>query len=129
VAENIALYAPHASREQIERAARAVGAQELIRELPQGFDTPVGEGGRRLSAGQSQRLALARAFLADRPLLVLDEPTAHLDEDSALALAGAIERLARGRTTLLIVHQAALSEIADAVYRICDGRVLAEALA
>lgn len=129
VAENIALYAPHASREQIERAARAVGAQELIRELPQGFDTPVGEGGRRLSAGQSQRLALARAFLADRPLLVLDEPTAHLDEDSAIALAGAIERLARGRTTLLIVHQAALSEIADAVYRICDGRVLAEALA
>ncbi len=129
VAENIALYAPGASRARIEEAARAVGADELIGGLPQGLDTPVGVGGRRLSAGQAQRLALARAFLADRPLLVLDEPTAHLDEDSARALAGAIERLARGRTTLLIVHHPVLSEIADRVHAIRDGRVLAEALA
>ncbi len=126
VAENIALYAPGAARALIERAARAVGADELIRGLPQGLDTPVGDGGRRLSAGQAQRLALARAFLADRPLLVLDEPTAHLDEDSARALAGAIERLARGRTTLLIVHHPALSEIADRVRTIRDGRLAAE---
>ncbi len=129
VAENIALYAPGASRSQIEGAARSVGAEELVGGLPQGLDTPVGDGGRRLSAGQAQRLALARAFLAERPLLVLDEPTAHLDEDSALALAGAIERLARGRTTLLIVHQAALSELADRVVTIRAGRLLAEALA
>ncbi|MGO9320584.1 MAG: thiol reductant ABC exporter subunit CydD [Solirubrobacteraceae bacterium] len=125
VAENIALYAPDATRVQIERAARAVGADRLIGELPQGLDTPIGDGGRRLSAGQSQRVGLARAFLADRPLLVLDEPTAHLDEHSALALAGAIERLARGRTTLLIVHHPALSEIADSVRRVHDGRLLA----
>ncbi|MGD0455329.1 MAG: ATP-binding cassette domain-containing protein, partial [Solirubrobacteraceae bacterium] len=125
VAENIALYAPDAARSQIERAARAVGADRLIGELPQGLDTPIGDGGRRLSAGQSQRIGLARAFLADRPLLVLDEPTAHLDEQSARALAGAIERLARGRTTLLIVHHRVLSEIADRVHRIRDGRLLA----
>ncbi|MGA2453447.1 MAG: thiol reductant ABC exporter subunit CydD [Solirubrobacteraceae bacterium] len=129
VAENIALYAPDATRAQIARAARAVGAEQLIDELPAGLDTPIGDGGRRLSAGQSQRLGLARAFLANRPLLVLDEPTAHLDEDSALALAGAIERLARGRTTLLIVHDPVLSEIAGHVHCIRDGRLLAEALA
>jgi len=104
-----------------------VGAEQLIDELPQGLDTHIGDGGRRLSAGQAQRLALARAFLAERPLLVLDEPAAHLDEHSALALAGAIERLARGRTTLLIVHQPALSEIADSVHSIRDGRLLADA--
>jgi len=123
VAENIALYAPEATRAQIERAARVVGAEQLIDELAQGLDTSIGDGGRRLSAGQSQRLGLARAFLAERPLLVLDEPTAHLDEDSALALAGAIERLARGRTALLIVHHPALSEIADSVCRIREGRL------
>jgi ATP-binding cassette, subfamily C, bacterial CydD len=124
VAENIALYAPGAARTRIERAARAVGAEPLIAGLPQGLDTLVGDGGRRLSAGQAQRLALARAFLAERPLLVLDEPTAHLDEDSARSLAGAIGRLARGRTMLLIVHQPELSAIADRVHRVCDGRLL-----
>jgi thiol reductant ABC exporter CydD subunit len=129
VAENVALYAPQATRAQIERAAQAVGAEQLIRELPRGLDTPIGEGARRLSAGQAQRLALARAFLADRPLLVLDEPTAHLDEDSAHELAGAIELLARGRTTLLIVHHPLLSELADSVHLIGDGRVLEEVLA
>ncbi len=125
VAENIALCRPDATREEIQRAARAVGAEQLIARLPRGLDTPVGDGGRRLSAGQAQRLGLARAFLADRPLLVLDEPTAHLDEDSARELAGAIERLARGRTTLLIVHQPELSAIADSVHRISEGRLLA----
>ncbi|MGD1057184.1 MAG: thiol reductant ABC exporter subunit CydD [Solirubrobacteraceae bacterium] len=128
-AENIALYAPQATRARIEQAAHAVGAERLIRELPQGFDTPIGEGARRLSAGQARRITLARAFLADRPLLVLDEPTAHLDEESAHELASAIELLARGRTTLLIVHHPLLSELADHVHLIGDGRVLEESLA
>jgi thiol reductant ABC exporter CydD subunit len=129
VAENLALYAPKASRAQIQQAAQAVGAEQLIQELPQGFDTPIGEGARRLSAGQARRIALARVFLADRPLLVLDEPTAHLDEESAHELADALELLARGRTTLLIVHHPLLSELADHVHLIGDGRVLEEALA
>jgi len=123
VAENIALYAPAAPRAQIQRAASAAGAGELIRLLPSGLDTPVGEGGRRLSCGQAQRLALARAFLADRPLLVLDEPTAYLDEAGALAAAEALASLARGRTTLLIAHHPAISAIADRVCRLRDGRL------
>ena len=124
VAENIALSVPGAPRERIWSAARAAGAAELIEALPAGLDTQVGEGARRLSAGQAQRIALARAFLADRPLLLLDEPTAHLDDGAARALARAIERLARGRTTLLVVHHPLLAELADEVHAIRDGRLL-----
>jgi len=123
VAQNIALYEPNASRTQIERAAAAAGATELIDALPDGFHTLLGEGARRLSAGQAQRIALARVFLADRPLLVLDEPTAHLDEASAAAVAEAIETLAVGRTTLLIVHQAMLAALAHDVHALSGGRV------
>jgi len=123
IAENIALYAPRAARGRIERAAAAANASEFIRPLPHGLDTLVGEGARRLSAGQAQRVALARAFLADRPLLVLDEPTAHLDEDSALAVRDAIGRLARGRTVLLIAHQLLLGELAHDVHAIHHGRL------
>jgi ATP-binding cassette subfamily C protein CydCD len=123
IAENIALCAPGAGRAEIERAASAAGAREFIRRLPGGLQTLVGEGQRRLSAGQAQRIAIARAFLADRPLLLMDEPTAHLDEESAGELTDAIERLARGRTTLLVVHHPALSELAHDVHEIRDGRL------
>jgi ATP-binding cassette subfamily C protein CydCD len=123
VAQNIALYKPAASQNEIRQAIAAAGARPLIEGLPDGLATLVGEGARRLSAGQAQRIALARAFLAQRPLLVLDEPTAHLDEDSALEVGDAIARLAPGRTTLLIVHQPALSALADEVFAMHDGRL------
>ncbi len=118
VAENIALYAPGATRLQLEDAAAAANALEFLEELPAGLDTRVGEGGRRLSAGQAQRVALARAFLADRPLVVMDEPTAHLDGESVTVVIEAIERLARGRTTLLLTHEELLADLADEVHLI-----------
>jgi ATP-binding cassette subfamily C protein CydCD len=126
IGENIALSAPAASRREVWEAARAAGVDELLERLPHGLETAVGEGARRLSAGQAQRIALARAFLADRPLLLLDEPTAYLDETSARTVARTIARLAQGRTTLLIVHHPLLTELADHVHVLRDGRLRAE---
>lgn len=124
LAENIALAMPHASRERIAAAARAAGLDELLTQLPDGLDTCVGEGGRGLSAGQAQRVGLARAFLRDARLLVLDEPTAHLDAHTAAAVGAAIERLAAGRTTLLVTHDMRLAGIAEEMVTLVDGRVV-----
>jgi len=104
VAENIALGDPAASRQAIARAAEAAGAAAFIEALPQGYDTAVGEHGLRLSSGQRQQLALARAFLRDAPLLLLDEPTAHLDAISARLLEQAIDALTVGRTVIQVTH-------------------------
>jgi len=127
IAENIALGAPRASSAAILAAAAEAGLEELLAELPDGLDTPVGEGGRGLSAGQAQRVALGRAFLRDAPLVVLDEPTAHLDAATAKAIGGAIKRLAVGRTTLLIAHDARLVAHADQIMRMESGRARAAA--
>jgi ATP-binding cassette, subfamily C, bacterial CydD len=104
VAENIALGDPAASRAAIAAAAQAAGAGDFIDQLPQGYDTPVGEGGQRLSSGQRQQLALARAFLRDAPLLLLDEPAAHLDADTAARLDAALATLTAGRTVIRVAH-------------------------
>jgi ATP-binding cassette subfamily C protein CydD len=105
VAENIALGDPSASREAIAAAARAAGADRFIDELPQGYDTEVGERGLRLSSGQRQQIALARAFLRDAPLLLLDEPAAHLDADTAARLDTALTALTAGRTVIRVSHE------------------------
>jgi thiol reductant ABC exporter CydD subunit len=128
VAENIRLAAPDAGDEAVEAAAEAAGATAFIDALPEGLATVIGEGGRRLSAGQRQRIALARAFLRDAPLVILDEPTTHLDADSAEAVGEAIVRLARGRTTLLIVHHESLARRADRIITLDAGEVLAPRL-
>ena len=107
-ADNIALGQPGASRAAIGRAARLAGAAEFIDSLPSGYDTPLGERGLRLSAGQRQRIVLARAFLRDAPLLLLDEPTAHLDPAGARLIASALDALA-DRTVILISHGQGLS--------------------
>ncbi len=124
IADNVRLALPGASDEAVRAAARDAGLDDVLMTLPEGLLTRVGEGGRRLSAGEAQRVAIARAFLRDAPLVVLDEPTAHLDSGSAAAVGAAVERLAAGRTTLLIVHRAALARRADRVVRLSGGRLV-----
>jgi thiol reductant ABC exporter CydD subunit len=123
VADNIRLADPEASDARVRAAAQAAEALEIVAGLPDGFETRIGEGGRQLSMGQAQRLALARAFLRDAPLLVLDEPTAHLDESSAAAVGAAIERLVEGRTALLVVHRPALAALAGRIVALDGGRM------
>ncbi|WP_285538741.1 thiol reductant ABC exporter subunit CydD [Streptomyces lavendulae] len=121
IAENVRLARPGASDEAVEAALRDAGAWEFVSALPGGTRTPLGEGGVGLSAGQRQRLALARAFLADRPVLLLDEPTAALDGGTEAAVVEAVRRLAVGRTVLLVVHRPALLAVADRVVRVGEG--------
>ncbi|MFC9589211.1 thiol reductant ABC exporter subunit CydD [Streptomyces sp. NPDC056944] len=115
VAENVRLARPDATDEAVRNALRDAGADGFVGGLPQGLDTVLGEDGAGLSAGQRQRLALARAFLADRPLLLLDEPTAALDGETEAGIVEAVRRLAAGRTVLLVVHRPALLAVADRV--------------
>lgn len=123
VAGNIALGDPGATDERVRSAAERAGADEFIRELPSGYDTVVGDGGRSLSAGQVQRIALARAFLREAPLVILDEPTANLDRESAELVGGAVRRLGEDATVLVITHRHELSAWADRVVRIEGGRI------
>ncbi|WP_260604418.1 thiol reductant ABC exporter subunit CydD, partial [Streptomyces sp. WAC05374] len=115
IADNVRLARPDADDEAVARALRDAGAAGFVAALPDGAATVLGEDGAGLSAGQRQRLALARAFLADRPLLLLDEPTAALDGETEAAVVDAVRRLAEGRTVLLVVHRPALLAVADRV--------------
>ncbi|MFJ5077140.1 thiol reductant ABC exporter subunit CydD [Streptomyces sp. NPDC088553] len=118
VAENVRLARPDASDEAVREALRDAGADGFVSELPRGLDTALGEDGAGLSAGQRQRLALARGFLADRPVLLLDEPTAALDGETEAGVVDAVRRLAAGRTVLLVAHRPALLAVADRVVRV-----------
>ncbi|MDW4908460.1 thiol reductant ABC exporter subunit CydD [Streptomyces sp. ADMS] len=118
IAENVRLARPAADDNAVRRALADAGALEFVEALPKGVHAVLGEDGAGLSAGQRQRLALARAFLADRPVLLLDEPTAALDGETEAEVVAAVRRLAVGRTVLLVVHRPALLGVADRVVRL-----------
>jgi ATP-binding cassette subfamily C protein CydD len=127
VADNIRLGDARASSDAVRAAARLAGADDFVRRLPAGYDTIVGDGGRPLSAGEVQRVALARAFLRDAPFVILDEPTANLDPESAALVVDAVERLGTGRTVLLITHRPEAARHADQIVRLVAGRAAVEA--
>jgi ATP-binding cassette subfamily B protein len=126
IAGNIAFADPDATVEAVERAARLAGAHEFIVELPEGYDTLVGERGFTLSGGQRQRLAIARAIVADPRILVLDDATSSVDPTKEHEIRDALAEVMAGRTTLVIAHRPATIALADRVLLLEDGRVVAE---
>ncbi|MGQ5639749.1 MULTISPECIES: ABC transporter ATP-binding protein [unclassified Streptomyces] len=124
VADNIAIGRPDASREEIERAAKAIGAHEFISALPDGYDTDVRKRGGRISAGQRQLVAFARALLADPAVLILDEATSSLDIPGERAVQRAMATVLRGRTAVVIAHRLSTVEIADRVLVMEHGRIV-----
>ncbi|MEM8586522.1 MAG: ABC transporter transmembrane domain-containing protein [Pseudomonadota bacterium] len=124
VGNNIAYSRPDASQAEIEAAARAAAADEFIHELPDGYDTVVGEHGVRLSGGQRQRLSIARAMLKDAPILLLDEATSALDTKSERQVQAALNELMEGRTTVAIAHRLSTIVRADLIYVLNQGRVV-----
>lgn len=123
VRNNIAYGQPNASQDDVEAAARNAAADEFIRELPEGYDTMVGEHGVRLSGGQRQRLAIARAILKNAPILLLDEATSALDTESERHVQAALDSLMKNRTTLVIAHRLSTVVDADLIYVLDRGRV------
>ena len=124
VADNIAYAAPGTPRESIVAVARAAHAHEFIVDLPQGYDTVIGERGQRLSGGQRQRLTIARALLKNPPILVLDEATSALDAESELLVQDALARLLLNRTAFVIAHRLSTIRRADAIIVLEGGRVV-----
>jgi ATP-binding cassette subfamily B protein/subfamily B ATP-binding cassette protein MsbA len=126
IRENIAYGKPGCTEAEIVRAAEAAQADSFIRQLPEGYNTQVGERGMRLSGGQRQRIGIARAFLKDSPILLLDEPTSALDLKTESGLMSALEALMRGRTTVIVAHRLSTIHRADRIYVLADGRVAEE---
>ena len=124
VRDNIALGNPQVSNAELRDASERAGFASVAEDLPDGYDTVVGEGGRELSAGETRRLALARALVSTAPLLILDEPTANLDAESAAAIATSIRAIDPSRAVLLIAHDPELALVADRIVRLAGGRAV-----
>lgn len=124
IANNIAYGVPDATKADIERAATQAAAHEFIIDMPDGYETRVGESGMRLSGGQKQRIAIARAMLKDAPLLLLDEATSALDTASEQKVQGALNQLMKGRTSLVIAHRLSTIMHADCIFVMQEGRVV-----
>ena len=123
--ENIRFGRPGATDAEVETAARAAAAHDFIAALPQGYDSSLGERGVMLSGGQKQRVAIARAILRDAPILLLDEATSALDAESERLVQAAVEKLAEGRTTLIVAHRLATVKRADRIVVFDQGRIAA----
>lgn len=124
LANNLRVAKPNASQEELDAAIRAAHLDEFVRSLPQGYETIIGEEGARLSGGQAQRLALARAFLKDAPLLIMDEPTSSLDPAAEALLEDAVRHLMQGRTVMTIAHRLNTAARADCILVLKEGRIV-----
>jgi ATP-binding cassette subfamily B protein len=124
IADNIAYARPEAASREIEAAATAAGAHRFITGLPDGYDTEVGERGQRLSGGERQRLSLARAFLRDAPILILDEPTSSVDVKTEASILAAMERLMEGRTSFMIAHRLSTLDACELRLELAEGRLV-----
>ncbi len=124
IAENIAIAKPDATESQVIAAAQAAEADEFIRDMPLGYQTLLGEGGAGLSGGQKRRLAIARAFLRNVPIVLLDEPTVGLDAASEQKVIAAVDRLTKGKTTLIVTHQLATITDADLIVVLVGGKIV-----
>ena len=123
VAENVACGKEGAAREEIEEACRAADIHDFIMSLPQGYDTQVGELGVKLSGGQRQRISIARAFLKNAPILLLDEPTSAIDTETEAEIQKAITRVARDKTVIVIAHRLSTIQNADCIYVVENGAI------
>jgi ATP-binding cassette subfamily C protein CydD len=123
ISDNIRIGQPAATRAEVERALAAAGLADVVAALPDGLDTQLGEGGWGLSTGEARRVAVARAFLRDAEIWVLDEPTAHLDPDAEAHVIDALRTAAYGRTVIVATHSAALTRAADTVLTVAEGTV------
>ena len=126
VANNIGYGRPGASREDIIEAAKLAGADSFIRDLPDGYDTYVGERGARLSGGQKQRISIARVFLKNPPVLILDEATSALDNESERYVQESLAELAKGRTTVTIAHRLSTVRNADRIIVLTEDGIAEE---
>lgn len=121
--ENIRLGNPNATDEQVKAAAKAAQCEEFISKLPQGYDTPAGEAGKRLSGGEKQRIAIARIILKNAPIVILDEATASIDPENEHLIQSAISELTQGKTVITIAHRLATVRNADKILVVNDGQI------
>jgi ATP-binding cassette subfamily B protein len=122
--ENISYGDPEKDRAAVEAAAKAAEADEFLKELPQGYETMVGERGQKLSGGQRQRIAIARAVLKDPPVLILDEATSAVDNETEAAIQKSLDRIVVGRTTVMVAHRLSTIVKADRIFVLDEGRIV-----